>query len=66
MVNTEFYWNPTGDIQSVEFTEQTQCRYVELYSYPMLVTTGRIEGSLDDNSLEQWFEKVLNAFITYI
>ena len=66
MVNKEFYWNPTGENQAVEFVERTQCRYVELFSRPKPSTTERIEGILDDHSLEGWFEKAPNKILSHI
>ena len=65
MMNTFLHWNPTGSMQAVEFVEQTQCRYVELYSHPKPLAPERIEGTLDDSSLEEWFNKARHKFIDH-
>jgi hypothetical protein len=55
------WWRPSEEIRTLEFDAHTKCSFVELLLGPGLPRVVKAEGSLDDDSLEQWFEKVLQA-----
>jgi len=55
------WWRPSEEIGTLEFDAHTKCSFVELLHGPGLPRMVKAEGFLDDDSLGQWFEKVLQA-----
>ena len=52
-----FYWDPSGVPQTVEFSAQTKCLYLEVLACPCKAPQ-RLEGMLDDSSLKIWLDEV--------
>jgi len=61
MMNKELWWHPSGERKTVEFTSQTNCSYLELLPRPGGSVITPLQGTLDDASLEAWFEKVMRS-----
>lgn len=59
MIDKKYWWHPSGERKAVEFAPQTKCSYLELLPCPEGSTITPLQGSLDDASLEAWFEKVV-------
>jgi hypothetical protein len=55
---TYFCWDPSGAPQTVEFSAQTKCLYLEVLPCPACKAPQRLEGMLDDSSLKKWLDEV--------
>ena len=50
---------PSGTPQTVEFSAQTKCLYLEVLACPVCKAPQRLEGMLDDSSLKKkWLDEV--------
>jgi len=52
-------WSPSVQNPIVEFSAQTSCNYLELLVNPRSSSVVMLEGTLDDASLLEWFQRVL-------
>lgn len=53
-----FYWDPTGAPEAVDFKAQTDCEYFEIPGCSACKPPRRLEGMLDDSSLQEWLDQV--------